>query len=394
MFDFSSLFLQSKQSMMNAKRPFLEFKKSNKEAHIYLYKQIGQHRDDNRENWDEIIDIPSFLKELDQLRSQNCSKFVYHVNCEGGEVAQGQAFVSYHVLHNDNVEWIVEGIAASMGAVMMLNPNHKVRAWRHAMLMYHRVKGGLLGDASELKNYASMLEKFESGIIDMAAKRMKCSAEFVEQKFFSDGKDHWITATEAKELGLVDEIFDTEDQNFKETEPKAIYNYCLNKFNINSKPKKMAKKLLEVLNLAEDASEAAQAAAVEAIIRERDDAKTKVVNLTTRNTELETQVTLANEAKISAVINQAISDKKITEEDRVTYTDLAKKDFDNTVKVINKLPGVGRVVNQLNQDVPEAEKSWTFDDYFKANKLENLKATNRARFDQLYQAKFNKPFKG
>ena len=380
---------------MKYARPVLEYKKSSKEAHIYLYKQIGQHRDDNRENWDEILDIPSFLMELDQLRSQGCAMYVYHVNCEGGEVAQGQAFVSYHVQHKDSVKWIVEGIAASMGAVILLNPSHKVSAWRHAMFMYHRVKGGLFGDASELKNYATMLEKFEAGIIDMAAKKMKCTAEFVSSKFFEDGKDHWITAVEAKELGLVDEIFDTADQNFNETEPKAIYNYCLNKFNINSNQKtKMAKKLTEVLNLAENAPEEAQAAAVETIIRERDEAKLKVVNLTSQNSVLEGQVSAANEAKISAVINQAINDKKITEEDRTAYTELAKKDFDNTQRIINKLPSVGRVINQLGTETPEAEKAWTFDDYHKNNKLEHLKATNRARFEQLYQAKFNKPFKG
>ena len=381
--------------MMNTKRPVLEYKKSDQTAHIYLYNQIGQHRDDNRDSWDDITDIPTLISSLDQYRSQGCKSWAYHVNCEGGEVAQGQAFIAYHAQHpKDKVTWIVEGIAASMGAVMMLPPTHTVKSWRHAMFMYHRVKGGMYGDSEELRNYASMLDKFESGIVDMMAKRMKCDAEVVRQKFM-DGKDHWITAAEAKELGLIDEIFDTPDKNFKETEPKAIYNYCLNKFNNNFKPNstKMEKKLSEVLNIAEDAPEEARVAAVEAIIRDRNEAQTKVTNLTQANQTLETQVTAAHEAKISAVINQAIGDKKITEEDRPTYTELAKKDFDNTVKVINKLPSVGRVVNQLGNETPEAEKNWKFEDYHRAGKLENLKATNRARYDQLYTEKFGKQHK-
>lgn len=378
---------------MNTKRPVLEYKKSDQTAHIYLYKQIGQHRDENRDSWDDITDIPSLISELDQLRSTGCKSWVYHVNCEGGEVAQGQAFLAYHAQNKDNVTWIVEGIAASMGAAMMLNPNHKVKAWRHSMFMYHKVKGGLYGDADELRNYASMLDKFEGGIIDMMAKRMKSDAEVVRQKFMSDGKDHWITAAEAKELGLVDEIFDTSDKNFKETEPKAIYNYCLNKFNINtnSKSTKMAKKLTEVLNIAEDAPEEARVAAVEAIIHAKNEAEAKVTNLTQVNSTLEAQVTAANEAKISAVINQGILEKRITEEDRPTYTELAQKmGVDYAVKIINKLPSVGRVTDQLGKETPEAEKNWKWDDYHKAGKLENLKVNNRARYDQLHKDKFNK----
>ena len=68
---------------------------------------------------------------------------------------------------------------------------------------------------------------------------------------------------------------------------------------------------------------------------------------------------------------------------------LATDDFDTAKKIIDKLQGVSPVTDQLKSPVVnEAEKDWTFDDYHKSGKLENLKKTNPERFAALFEAKY------
>ena len=53
------------------------------------------------------------------------------------------------------------------------------------------------------------------------------------------------------------------------------------------------------------------------------------------------------------------------------------------------MQGVTSVVDQLQKPaVNEAEKGWTFDDYHKHGKLENLKKDNPQRYSELFEAKF------
>ena len=63
--------------------------------------------------------------------------------------------------------------------------------------------------------------------------------------------------------------------------------------------------------------------------------------------------------------------------------------FEMAEKIIDKLPGVESISGQLKTSaVNEAEKDWTFDDYHKHGKLENLKKSNPGRYSELFEAKF------
>ncbi|HQL71207.1 MAG TPA: hypothetical protein PLA77_10270, partial [Bacteroidales bacterium] len=104
------------------------------------------------------------------------------------------------------------------------------------------------------------------------------------------------------------------------------------------------------------------------------------------------------QAKVKNLIDQAITDKKIDETLRATYTKLAETDYDGCVKALGAMTGVAPIVTNLGSpvpgDVPEAEKSWTFKDYLKNNKAEQLKATNIERFKMLYKAEYKRDYAG
>ena len=104
---------------------------------------------------------------------------------------------------------------------------------------------------------------------------------------------------------------------------------------------------------------------------------------------LEGQVKAMNEAKVKQLVDEAIAAKKIGEDERETYTQLATNDFAMAEKILGKMQGVNPVVDQLQKPaVNEAEKGWTFDDYHRKGKLENLMNTNPARYAELFEAKY------
>ena len=62
--------------------------------------------------------------------------------------------------------------------------------------------------------------------------------------------------------------------------------------------------------------------------------------------------------KVTNMINEAIVDKKIGEDERETYTVLAEKDFEATKKVLSKLPVVDRLVNRIDDDQSKSGGVW------------------------------------
>lgn len=358
----------------------------NDKAEIYLYGVIGSGLD---------IDANVLVGEIEGLRKNGCCNIVFFVNSEGGEVVQGMALFNYLNRTDIQVEWVIDGLAASMMAMLITNPNHKVSAARHAKLMYHRVQGAVYGNSSEVRSMAEMIDKFEASLIEMMAKRMNRPADKVREEYFTDGLDHWMTAEEAKGLGLVDCIIDGKDiaepaADIKSA--KSVFDFY-NKQLLNIiKTKDMNRmKISELLNKAESeiATDEALENAVEGVVRDRETLRNELSAEREKNATLIAQVEAMNKAKVKSLVDQAIEAKKIGEDERETYTKLATNDFETAQKIIDKLQGVPRIVDGLaTRTVNEKEKDWTFEDYHKNGRLENLKRENPDRYSELFEAKY------
>lgn len=361
-------------------------KTDGKTAEVYMYGVIGAGLD---------IDTNVVVAAIENLRKQGCRNFKFYVNSEGGEVVQGCALFNYLDRTDIDVEWVIDGLAASMMAMLITNPRHKVSAARYAKLMYHRVQGSVYGNSAEVRSMAEMIDKFETSLIEMMARRMNEPVEEVRKEFFTDGLDHWMTAEEAKKRGLVDNII--EGRNIAEPaadikSAKAVFDFY-NKQLLNIiKPNNMDKaKIAKLLNKAvsEIEDDDALVSAVEAQATENANLRNELQAEKTKSAGLEQKVKAMNEAKVKQLVDSAIAAKKIGEDERETYTQLATNDFDMAEKIIGKLQGVNPVVDQLKKPaVNEAEKDWTFDDYHKKGKLENLMKENPQRYSELFEAKF------
>ncbi|MDR0206679.1 MAG: ATP-dependent Clp protease proteolytic subunit [Bacteroidales bacterium] len=357
---------------------------------MYLNGTISARNDSNKE--ETIIDVPVLIQEIEQKRRKGCKEFTFYVNSDGGQCIQGQTLFSYLQRNKFNVTWVVDGIAASMMAAIISDPSHKVIANAYSKFMYHRVQGSVYGNADDCRNYATMLDKFEGSIYDMLARRMKITTQEARTKF-CDGRDHWLTAQEAMNLGLCDEIIPS-DISIPDTitDSKAIFDYCQNHI-INQKSSEMlkeTKKFADALNMAETTDEDVVLTRVQAVVNERNAAQSELAAEKAKNLTLSQQVANYQKQKVTNLINAAVEAKKIGEDERATYTKLAEANFEDVEAILAKRQGVDKVVDKLDGNViPEAEKAWGWDEYHKAGKLENLKATNKAHFDELYKAKFN-----
>lgn len=366
-------------------------KAGNSTAEIYMYGVIGSGLD---------IDANVVVAEIEKLRKQGCRNFRFYVNSEGGEVIQGSALFNYLDRTDINVEWVVDGIAASMMAMLISNPKHKVKAARYASFMYHRVQGSCNGNSDEVRSLASMIDTFEKILIDMMSARMKTSAEAVKKEFFTDGLEHWMNAEEAMRRGLVDEIISGKDITPSPKElkgSKEVFNfYNKQLINLIKKQKSMITNKAEIgklLNIAEaEVTDDTVMAAVKNVVKSNSELQSQLKTVKDENADLKNQIGELNKAKVKSLIDRAIAEKKFGEDERGNYTRLANMDFELAETMIGKMKGVERIVDRLDKvsEEPEEEKGWTYDDYYKKGKLENLKKSNREKFNRLYKIKFNR----
>lgn len=361
-------------------------KTDGKTAEVYMYGVIGAGLD---------IDTNMVVAAIENLRKQGCRNFKFYVNSEGGEVVQGCALFNYLDRTDIDVEWVIDGLAASMMAMLITNPRHKVSAARYAKLMYHRVQGSVYGNSAEVRSMAEMIDKFETSLIEMMARRMNEPVEEVRKEFFTDGLDHWMTAEEARKRGLVDNII--EGRNIAEPaadikSAKTVFDF-FNKQLLNIiKPNNMDRaKIASLLNKQEKDIETDEAleSAVKAVVDENATLRNNLKAEKTKSAGLEQQVKTMNEAKVKQLVDSAIAAKKIGEDERETYTKLATNDFEMAEKILGKMKGVEPITGQLKTAaVSEAEKGWTFDDYHRKGKLENLMKENPQRYAELFEAKY------
>ncbi len=353
---------------------------------IYLYGIIGRMMD---------IDTNVLIAEIEQKRKEGVKKFTFYVNSDGGEVAQGSALYNYLDRTDIEVTWVVDGIAASMMAVLMTNKKHKVCAAKHAKFMYHRVSGYTYGNSDEIRASAAMMDNFEGTLIEMMSERIGKSVEETRNAYF-DGIDHWLSAEEAKQAGLCDEII-TRNNQIKElkkiTDARSAFNYYNNQIiNLNKNNKIMdevLKKVAGVLNMA-NSTEQEVLARVKALSEKEQTLQNSLQAEQKKNEELSAKIEAMEKSKVKNLIDAAIADKRIGEDDRATYTKLAEQDYENTEKVLNKLAAVPRVKAGLAQEekLPKGEEKWGFDEYHRSGKLENLKKNNPERYEELFKAKF------
>jgi ATP-dependent Clp protease, protease subunit len=126
------------------------------------------------------------------------------INSPGGSVVDGFGIYDTMQYVSPDVSTICTSMAASMGAFLLCSgAPGKRSALTHSLIMIHQPSGGMSGQFSDMEISYNLIKKLRRQLYEIQAKN--CGKTFEEIERDSD-RDNWMTAEEAKEYGLVDEV--------------------------------------------------------------------------------------------------------------------------------------------------------------------------------------------
>ena len=127
-----------------------------------------------------------------------------YINTPGGQVTSGLAIYDTMQLVEPDVATICTGMAASMGSVLLCaGAKGKRSCLPHSKVLIHQPLGGAQGQASDIMIAAKEIEKTRKELYDIISEH---SGQPYEKVFADADRDYWMTASEALEYGMVDEI--------------------------------------------------------------------------------------------------------------------------------------------------------------------------------------------
>lgn len=139
------------------------------------------------------------------LESADPSKDIQiYINSPGGSVYAGLGIYDTMQIIKPDVATICTGIAASMGAVLLVaGEKGKRSALKHSRVMIHQPSGGAQGVASDMEINLREMLKLKKELYDIISDHSGQTYEWVEK---ASDRDYWMTSIEAKDFGMVDEV--------------------------------------------------------------------------------------------------------------------------------------------------------------------------------------------
>lgn len=128
------------------------------------------------------------------------------VNSPGGSVIAGQGIYDTMQYVTPDVGTICTGLAASMGAVLLCaGAEGKRSCLPHSRVMIHQPLGGMQGQVTDMEISYKLIKKLQKELYDILSKHTGQPYDKIQEDC---ERDNWMTATEAKEYGLVDEVLE------------------------------------------------------------------------------------------------------------------------------------------------------------------------------------------
>ncbi len=139
------------------------------------------------------------------LESTDPSKDIQiYINSPGGSVYAGLGIYDTMQYIKPEIATICTGMAASMGAVLLCGgAAGKRTALKHSRIMIHQPLGGARGQASDIEITAKEIQKLKKELYEIISQH---SGKSYDEVWKDSDRDYWMTSTEAKEYGMIDEV--------------------------------------------------------------------------------------------------------------------------------------------------------------------------------------------
>jgi ATP-dependent Clp protease protease subunit len=150
----------------------------------------------------------SIIAQLLFLASQDPKKDIkLYINTPGGSVTAGLAIYDTMQYVNCPISTVCIGLAGSMGAVLLAAGSHGKRfTLPNSEILLHQIAGGVRGQASEIEITAKQIMKIKAKLNKILAQHTGQPLKNIER---DTDRDFYLSADEAKEYGIVDEVIKT-----------------------------------------------------------------------------------------------------------------------------------------------------------------------------------------
>lgn len=170
-----------------------------KSADVFIYGEITKYA------WEEYGEVSSitFKSELDEL-GDDVEVINLYINSPGGSVFEAMAIIAMLQRHPAKIISHVDGVAASCASVIPMI-SEKVIMPANSLMMIHHAMTGAWGNAAQLRKAADDVERISQSMcqyyLDKAGEKLDSDTlnEMLKE-------DTWLTAEQALEIGLCDEI--------------------------------------------------------------------------------------------------------------------------------------------------------------------------------------------
>jgi ATP-dependent Clp protease protease subunit len=158
---------------------------------------------------EEVTDVSAniVVAQLLFLESEDPGKDIsLYINSPGGSVTAGMAIYDTMQYIKSDVSTICIGMAASMGAFLLAGGQKGKRfALPNADIMIHQPSGGAQGQATDIKIVADKILSTKKKLNELLAQNTGQPLSVIE---LDTERDHYMSAQEAKEYGIIDDIFE------------------------------------------------------------------------------------------------------------------------------------------------------------------------------------------
>lgn len=160
---------------------------------------LGSEVDDNVSNL--------IVAQLLFLESEDPEKDIFiYINSPGGSISAGLAIYDTMQYIKPNIATVVVGQAASMGALLLAGGTKGKRyALPRARIMIHQPLGGFKGQASDIEIQAKEMMRVKDEVNKILSFH---TGKSVEQVIKDCDRDYFMSAEQAKEYGIIDEVYE------------------------------------------------------------------------------------------------------------------------------------------------------------------------------------------
>jgi len=153
--------------------------------------------------WDDVANIIQaqllFLQSIDPKRD-----IQIYINSPGGSVYAGLGIYDTMQYIEPDIATICTGMAASMAAILLAAGTKEKRfALQHSRVMIHQPMGGVQGQATDIEITAREILKLKEELYKILADH---TSQPVEKVNHDADRDFWMSAEEAKNYGMIDEV--------------------------------------------------------------------------------------------------------------------------------------------------------------------------------------------